>query len=179
MATTNLPVRPSKRVRLNALRKGRPNTKISRSSYPEFHKNLTSTSPNQSPSVSKDEKTDITPASCQKGISNSMRVKPTTLPTSFKVVAGSYEKLLYGLDGCVSIDDEMRLQFRLKPIFIFPAHVSCIKAVSTSPNGGKWLATGSSDEIIKVWDLRRRKEIGGLMHHEGFFCPLDLSFCLN
>jgi len=51
--------------------------------------------------------------------------------------------------------------------FIFPAHVSCIKAVAASPHGGKWLATGSADEIIKIWDLRRRKEIGGLMHHEG------------
>ncbi|KAG6850676.1 hypothetical protein H0H93_010404 [Arthromyces matolae] len=60
----------------------------------------------------------------------------------------------------------------LKPIFIFPAHVSCIKAVAASPEGGKWLATGSSDEIIKVWDLRRRKEIGGLMHHEGSITTL-------
>ncbi|KAF8806854.1 WD40 repeat-like protein, partial [Phlegmacium glaucopus] len=91
----------------------------------------------------------------------------TSLPTSFKVVAGSYEKLLYGLDGTITVDDQSNLQFHLKPIFIFPAHVSCIKAVSASPQGGKWLATGSADEIIKVWDLRRRKEIGGLMHHEG------------
>jgi protein MAK11 len=91
----------------------------------------------------------------------------TPLPTSFKVVAGSYEKLLYGLDGTVTVDDQSNLQFHLKPIFIFPAHVSCIKSVAASPHGGKWLATGSADEIIKVWDLKRRKEIGGLMHHEG------------
>lgn len=88
------------------------------------------------------------------------------LPTSFKVVAGSYEKLLYGLEGTVDVEDS-KLQFHLKPTFIFPAHVSCIKAVAASPHGGKWLASGSADEIIKVWDLRRRKEIGGLMHHEG------------
>ena len=91
----------------------------------------------------------------------------SSLPTSFKVVAGSYEKLLYGLDGTITVDDQSNLQFHLKPSFIFPAHVSCIKAVAASPQGGKWLATGSADEIIKVWDLRRRKEIGGLMHHEG------------
>jgi len=91
------------------------------------------------------------------------------LPSTFKVIAGSYEKLLYGLDGSVttSEDDESKLEFHLKPIFIFPAHVSCIKAVAASPGGGKWLASGSADEIVKVWDLRRRKEIGGLMHHEG------------
>lgn len=90
----------------------------------------------------------------------------SSLPTSFKIVTGSYEKLLYGLDGQVAVHDS-EYSFKLKPIFIFPAHISCIKAVAASPEGGKWLATGSADEIIKVWDLRRRKEIGGLMHHEG------------
>lgn len=92
------------------------------------------------------------------------------LPKTFKIVAGSYEKLLYGLEAALIEDGEpgssaRRLQ--LKPIFIFPAHVSCVKAVAASSSGGKWLATGSADEIIKVWDLRRRKEIGGLIHHEG------------
>ncbi|RPD64504.1 WD40 repeat-like protein [Lentinus tigrinus ALCF2SS1-7] len=92
----------------------------------------------------------------------------TSVPTSFKVVAGSYEKLLYGLQGTVSVDsNSSEYSFDLKPIFIFPAHVSCIKSVAASPQGGKWLATGSADEIIKVWDLRRRKEIGGLMQHQG------------
>ncbi|KAK0501664.1 WD40-repeat-containing domain protein [Armillaria luteobubalina] len=98
--------------------------------------------------------------------------EPSTLPSTFKIVAGSYEKLLYGLEGRVSGDDN-QLEYHLKPIFIFPAHVSCIKAVAVSPSGGKWLATGSSDEIIKVWDLRRKKEIGGLMHHEGSITHLS------
>ncbi|KAF7371044.1 Glycosyltransferase family 39 protein [Mycena sanguinolenta] len=98
---------------------------------------------------------------------------PAPLPKSFKIIAGSYEKLLYGLEGSVSYDtDTAALSFDLKPVFIFPAHVSCIKAVAASPHGGKWLATGSADEIVKVWDLRRRKEIGGLMHHEGSITQL-------
>ncbi|KAH8104103.1 WD40 repeat-like protein [Cristinia sonorae] len=94
------------------------------------------------------------------------------LPTSFKIVTGSYEKLLYGLQGDVSVEDS-EYKFKLRPVFIFPAHISCIKAVAASPNGGKWLATGSADEIVKVWDLRRRKEIGGLMHHEGSITHLE------
>ncbi|KAG2061657.1 WD40 repeat-like protein [Suillus hirtellus] len=98
----------------------------------------------------------------------------STLPTFFKVIAGSYEKLLYGFDGSVSLDEvNDGYKFELKPIFIFPAHVSCVKAVAASPNGGKWLATGSADEVIKVWDLRRNKEIGGLMHHEGSITQLQ------
>ncbi|KAG6334172.1 hypothetical protein ID866_4919 [Astraeus odoratus] len=95
----------------------------------------------------------------------------TALPASFKVVAGSYEKLLYGLEGTAS-SSENGYELSLRPIFIFPAHVSCIKAVAASP-GGKWLATGSADEIIKVWDLARRKEVGGLMHHEGSITHLQ------
>ena len=99
---------------------------------------------------------------------------PTVLPTTFKVVVGTYEKLLYGLEGSFSSSSEdgsilENPQLRLKPIFIFPAHVSSVKAVAASPEGGKWLATGSTDEIVKVWDLRRRKEIGGLVQHEGVF----------
>lgn len=90
----------------------------------------------------------------------------SALPSTFKVIAGSYEKLLYGLEVVPTAQEES-YKFEFKPIFMFPAHISCIKAVAASPYGGKWLATGSADEIIKVWDLKRRKEIGGLMHHEG------------
>jgi len=107
------------------------------------------------------------PTSLEKHTKPASSVDPKALPKSFKIVAGSYEKLLYGLDGSISLSDELEPVFSIKPIFIFPAHVSCIKAVAASPEGGKWLATGSSDEIVKVWDLRRRKEVGGLMHHEG------------
>jgi protein MAK11 len=90
-------------------------------------------------------------------------------PFVFKLVTGSYEKLLYGLEGSITLSEgeEHRISVNLKPIFVFPAHVSCVKAVSGSPMGGKWLATGSVDEVVKVWDLRRRKEVGGLMQHEG------------
>jgi WD40 repeat protein len=104
--------------------------------------------------------------------------EPVVLPSSFKIVAGSYEKLLYGLNGSTSVDEDGKLQYQLKPIFIFPAHVSCIKAVAASPNGGKWLASGSADEIIKIWDLRRRKEVGGLMHHEGTSCSVSNVLCI-
>lgn len=93
---------------------------------------------------------------------------------TFVVVAGSYEKLLYGLEGSLPSssttaddqDDSSTLSATLEPIFIFPAHLACVKAVAASP-GGKWLATGSEDEFIKVWDLRRRREMGSLSQHTG------------
>ncbi|KAJ7230466.1 WD40-repeat-containing domain protein [Mycena pura] len=126
--------------------------------------------PSAQPSVKGKEK--ATPPRKRKSANDSDT--PTTLPSTFKVVVGSYERLLYGLEGSTSyVAETSELAFHLKPVFAFPAHVSCIKAVAASPHGGKWLATGSADEIIKVWDLRRRKEIGGLMHHEGSITHLD------
>ncbi|KAH9962668.1 WD40-repeat-containing domain protein [Russula dissimulans] len=105
---------------------------------------------------------------------NSRKEQDSSLPSSFKIIAGSYERLLYGLQGTVSLSSPAStdLEWTLKPIFIFPAHVSYIKSVAASPQGGKWLVTGSQDEIIKVWDLRRRREVGGLMQHEGSITDL-------
>lgn len=90
-----------------------------------------------------------------------------TGPT-FKIIAGSYEKLLYGLEGHYPSGSDVPV---LKPIFIFPAHLSWIKCIAASPNG-KYLATGSEDEFIKVWDLRRRREIGALSQHTGSITSL-------
>lgn len=120
---------------------------------------------------------EVTPEPKNKGKAKETGVVTTDeeLPSTFKIVAGSYEKLLYGVEGKTTYSDDKNIEFHLKAVFAFPAHVSCIKAVAASPNGGKWLATGSADEIIKVWDLRRRKEIGGLMHHEGMYLSCILS----
>ena len=108
----------------------------------------------------------------------------TALPRAFMIIVGSYEKLLYGIEGTYESSSTTRegsstssMKPMLKAIFIFPAHVASVRAVAASPNGGKWLATGSSDEVIKVWDLRRRKEVGGLMQHQGSLPFLASSFC--
>ncbi|RSH83572.1 uncharacterized protein EHS24_007260 [Apiotrichum porosum] len=87
---------------------------------------------------------------------------------TFKIMAGSYEKLLYGLEGSYPAGSDVPV---LEPIFIFPAHMACVKAVAASA-GGKWLATGSEDEFIKVWDLRRKKEVGSLSQHTGSITSL-------
>ncbi|WVQ80447.1 hypothetical protein IAT38_002552 [Cryptococcus sp. DSM 104549] len=98
-----------------------------------------------------------------------------TAPSTFVVIAGSYEKLLYGLEGSYPSSpsaDGTAPKPTLSPIFIFPAHLACVKAVAASPGGGKWLATGSEDEFVKVWDLRRRKEVGSLSQHTGSITSL-------
>jgi hypothetical protein len=90
---------------------------------------------------------------------------------TFKVIAGSYEKILYGLEGRYAPGAS---EPTLTPIFIFPAHIAMIKTVAASP-GGKWLATGAEDEFVKVWDLRRRKEVGSLSQHTGELISLWLT----
>ncbi|KAJ7029782.1 WD40-repeat-containing domain protein [Mycena alexandri] len=53
------------------------------------------------------------------------------LPSTFKSLLGPTKNCLYGLEGTVSFEaDTSALSFHLKPVFIFPAHVSCIKAVA-------------------------------------------------
>jgi hypothetical protein len=104
-------------------------------------------------------------------------VSSTTSGTSsadFIIIAGSYEKNLYGIEGTFisplhedgTHDTGAEPELKLVPSFIFPAHLACIKSLSVS-QGAKWLVTGSDDEYIKVWDLRRRKEIGMLNQHVG------------
>ena len=123
---------------------------------------------NTASKVSADTRSKVSTKRGETGLT-SEREQESSLPFSFKIIAGSYERLLYGLQGTVSASSptSSELEWTLKPIFIFPAHVSYIKTVAASPQGGKWLVTGSGDEIIKVWDLKRRKEVGGLMQHEG------------
>ena len=91
--------------------------------------------------------------------------KSSSSKTSFEIVAGSYERFLYGLH-CTLSGSGQDATVDIQPIFQFPAHISAVKTVHASPNG-KWLVTGSGDEVIKLWDLRQRKEIGGLLAHEG------------
>ncbi|KAI8811493.1 WD40-repeat-containing domain protein [Cladochytrium replicatum] len=93
---------------------------------------------------------------------------------SFVVLAGTYERILYGLNAFVSHSENGSLICTLEPVFIFPAHLSCIKSIAASPPKSSasqsrrtYLATGSTDETIKVYDLRTKREIGSLGHHKG------------
>lgn len=79
-----------------------------------------------------------------------------------KVLAtvGSYDKSIYGVEYKVSngIVSEQAVSFAL------PAHTGCIKCISSC---SRYLATGSTDETIRVFDLLKRKDIGTLTSHSG------------
>lgn len=135
--------------------------------------------------ISQAPSTSTHPAAASSSKPASTAKPPTTVTQdSFVVIAGSYEKLLYGIEGTYPLPDptvsveRTRRQGEgegqgpetpaIQPVFIFPAHLAYVKCIAASP-GGKWLATGSEDEFIKVWDLRRRKEVGSLSQHSGMF----------
>jgi len=52
----------------------------------------------------------------------------------------------------------------LKPKFAEKEHAGCIKCAA---NNGQFLATGSSDETIRLYSLKDHRELGALMQHEG------------
>ncbi|KAG0316285.1 p21-activated protein kinase-interacting protein 1-like protein [Dissophora globulifera] len=83
----------------------------------------------------------------------------------FRIVVGTYENILYGVDAYWNED----MSLRLSPIFIFPAHIGCIKSLAI---GGPYLASGSTDEKIQLYDLKRRKELGSMVQHQGTITAL-------
>ncbi|CAG8584530.1 4924_t:CDS:2 [Diversispora eburnea] len=112
----------------------------------------------------------------------------TNIVEDILIIAGSYERILYGINGnWIKKNSEKKenqkeepsfslsslsslLMMKLKPIFIFPAHNGCIKTVSV---GERYLASGSTDEIIKLYDTKKRKEIGSLLQHNGSITTLQ------
>lgn len=94
----------------------------------------------------------------------------------FLVVCGTYERNLYGFEvhpvrkddsepakaskkkaGKDETGTKEEPQVELKPVFIYPSHGGCIKCLHLS---GKYLASGSTDEIIKY--------VGFFVSHELF-----------
>ncbi|WFD19183.1 Protein mak11 [Malassezia caprae] len=100
-------------------------------------------------------------------------VLPQAPPNGFRIVAGSYERFLYGLEGSLHRTADDTYEATLVPRFVFPAHVSSVRSVACAGRDSKWLVTGGVDETIKVWDLRRRKEVGALTGHEGTITSLS------
>ncbi|KAI7863607.1 WD40-repeat-containing domain protein [Spinellus fusiger] len=85
----------------------------------------------------------------------------------FRIITGTYERILYGINAYWKTSEAAASGFSLHlvPIFIVPAHTACIRTVAV---GGNYLASGSADEIIRLYDVKRRKEYGSLGgHHQG------------
>jgi protein MAK11 len=80
--------------------------------------------------------------------------------------------LIFGLDCCViDLGNSKCLDLSFELSFAYPAHLSCIKAVSISQDSS-FLASGGTDENIRLYNLKEKKELGELFRHGGSISTL-------
>lgn len=84
---------------------------------------------------------------------------------AIRVITGSYEHNLL----CVALNNTPKGTIFV-PIFHFAPHTQSIRCVASSK---RWLVSGSNDEIIRLYDLQRRREVGTLIHHSGQILCLE------
>ena len=60
----------------------------------------------------------------------------------------------------------------LETVFRYAAHTGCIKCLRV---GGNFLVSGSTDEHVKLYDMRRCVEYGELLKHEGSITALRFA----
>ncbi|KAL7681232.1 putative WD40/YVTN repeat-like-containing domain superfamily, WD40-repeat-containing [Plasmopara halstedii] len=88
-----------------------------------------------------------------------------------RVVAGTYEGLLYGWECPTNAANENR---KMKLIFGYAAHSECIKSVALmAAKQGKTLLSGANDEMIKIYNVDKRVEVGSLMEQHGAITSLE------
>lgn len=82
-----------------------------------------------------------------------------------ELVVGSYEQVTMGYR--VNTDEK---EWTAKANFTHHAHMASISAVAASE---KFVVTGSKDETIQVYDMKKRIEHGALLHHDGTITCLE------
>lgn len=60
------------------------------------------------------------------------------------------------------------------PDFTHHAHTASITTVAASE---RFVVTGSKDETIQLYDMKKRTEFGALLHHDGEHVWADPLFC--
>ncbi|CAH0482019.1 unnamed protein product [Peronospora belbahrii] len=89
-----------------------------------------------------------------------------------RIVAGTYEGLLYGWE-CPIVTAGESTKMRLT--FGYAAHSECIKSVALmGAKQSKTLLSGSSDEMIKIYNVEKRVEVGSLIEQHGAITSLEI-----
>lgn len=84
------------------------------------------------------------------------------------VVLGGYSGSVAGL--ALQPDNTGALTLSLK--FAYSSHASAVRALSLS---GPTLVSGGTDEVIRIYDLSKKIEIGNLLHHDGTINALEFA----
>ncbi|XP_060607988.1 p21-activated protein kinase-interacting protein 1-like [Ruditapes philippinarum] len=83
-----------------------------------------------------------------------------------ELVVGTYDEVILGFRV---IEVENKLQ--VETSFTDHSHAGCVKCVAISGKGV--LASGSSDETIRLLNIKKQKELGSLVHHNGTVTSLE------
>lgn len=89
----------------------------------------------------------------------------TVMGDHIELVAGCYEQIVFGYRVCPA-DEE----WTIEPTFTHHAHTASLNAVSSS---NQFIATGSKDETIQLYDMCKKTEHGALLHHDGTISCLE------
>ncbi|KAH7942911.1 p21-activated protein kinase-interacting protein 1-like [Rhipicephalus sanguineus] len=92
---------------------------------------------------------------------------PEEAENVFDVILGTYEEFLLGYALQKGKDGQLRLQ----QFFTNHSHLGSVRCVAA---GGKFVASGSVDETIRLFNMRSRSEMGSLMQHEGTINSLQM-----
>jgi len=84
----------------------------------------------------------------------------------FTVVVGTYEHSVIAYHANWNEENELEL----KMIFAHPSHLGYVTSLASNAN---YLASGSTDESVKVYDLKNKKEIGTLLKHSDKITALE------
>ncbi|XP_022068928.2 p21-activated protein kinase-interacting protein 1-like [Acanthochromis polyacanthus] len=82
-----------------------------------------------------------------------------------ELIAGSYEQITFGYR--VKTDEK---EWTAKANFTHHAHTASVSSVATSE---RFVVTGSKDETIQLYDMKKRIEHGALLHHDGSITCLE------
>ncbi|XP_034744002.1 p21-activated protein kinase-interacting protein 1-like [Etheostoma cragini] len=82
-----------------------------------------------------------------------------------ELIAGSYEQVTFGYR--VNTDAE---EWTVKANFTHHAHTASISAAAASE---RFVVTGSKDETIQLYDMKKKTEHGALLHHDGTITCLE------
>ncbi|XP_062337193.1 p21-activated protein kinase-interacting protein 1-like [Osmerus eperlanus] len=82
-----------------------------------------------------------------------------------ELIAGSYEQIAFGFRVCVG-----EQEWTATADFTHHNHTASLCAVATSE---RFIATGSKDETIQLYDMKKRIEHGALLHHDGTVSCLE------
>lgn len=88
--------------------------------------------------------------------------------TGVEVIVGSYEQVVFGYRVCPAAGQE----WGLEPVFTHHAHTACLSTVASNE---QFVATGSKDETVQLYNMRTRTEHGALLHHDGTISCLEFG----